>query len=317
MRLIRFIKAWTLPLAMLTGVLIYLAFAHIDFLAPTKPIVKSIDEYLTPMLIFMQLLITFCKVNPKELRIRRWHIWLLTIQLISSSLVYIALAPFNTLVAQGALICFICPTATAAAVITGKLGGNAESLISYTMLINIVVAIYVPTVFPIINPQEGLSFLSAFLIILSKVFPLLIFPFIVAQILRYALPAVHRWTKEHSSMAFYIWAVALAMVMGKTAKSIVDHLQHGAGEGMMILYLSIISLLACAMQFILGKYIGTQYNDRISGGQALGQKNTVLAIWMAYTYLNPVTSVTPGAYVFWQNIFNSWQLYRVSKGKSI
>lgn len=265
----------------------------------------------------MQLLITFCKVNPKELRIRRWHIWLLTIQLISSSLVYIALAPFNTLVAQGALICFICPTATAAAVITGKLGGNAESLISYTMLINIVVAIYVPTVFPIINPQEGLSFLSAFLIILSKVFPLLIFPFIVAQILRYALPAVHRWTKEHSSMAFYIWAVALAMVMGKTAKSIVDHLQHGAGEGMMILYLSIISLLACAMQFILGKYIGTQYNDRISGGQALGQKNTVLAIWMAYTYLNPVTSVTPGAYVFWQNIFNSWQLYRVSKGKSI
>lgn len=317
MRLIRFIKAWTLPLAMLTGVLIYLAFAHIDFLAPTKPIVKSIDEYLTPMLIFMQLLITFCKVNPKELRIRRWHIWLLTIQLISSSLVYIALAPFNTLVAQGALICFICPTATAAAVITGKLGGNAESLISYTMLINIVVAIYVPTVFPIINPQEGLSFLSAFLIILSKVFPLLIFPFIVAQILRYALPAVHRWTKEHSSMAFYIWAVALAMVMGKTAKSIVDHLQHGAGEGMMILYLSIVSLLACAMQFILGKYIGTQYNDRISGGQALGQKNTVLAIWMAYTYLNPVTSVTPGAYVFWQNIFNSWQLYRVSKGKSI
>lgn len=317
MRLIRFIKAWTLPLAMLTGVLIYLAFAHIDFLAPTKPIVKSIDEYLTPMLIFMQLLITFCKVNPKELRIRRWHIWLLAIQLISSSLVYIALAPFNTLVAQGALICFICPTATAAAVITGKLGGNAESLISYTMLINIVVAIYVPTVFPIINPQEGLSFLSAFLIILSKVFPLLIFPFIVAQILRYALPAVHRWTKEHSSMAFYIWAVALAMVMGKTAKSIVDHLQHGAGEGMMILYLSIVSLLACAMQFILGKYIGTQYNDRISGGQALGQKNTVLAIWMAYTYLNPVTSVTPGAYVFWQNIFNSWQLYRVSKGKSI
>lgn len=317
MRLIRFIKAWTLPLAMLTGVLIYLAFAHIDFLAPTKPIVKSIDEYLTPMLIFMQLLITFCKVNPKELRIRRWHIWLLAIQLISSSLVYIALAPFNTLVAQGALICFICPTATAAAVITGKLGGNAESLISYTMLINIVVAIYVPTVFPIINPQEGLSFLSAFLIILSKVFPLLIFPFIVAQILRYALPAVHRWTKEHSSMAFYIWAVALAMVMGKTAKSIVDHLQHGAGEGMMILYLSIISLLACTIQFILGKYIGTQYNDRISGGQALGQKNTVLAIWMAYTYLNPVTSVTPGAYVFWQNIFNSWQLYRVSKGKSI
>ena len=31
-------------------------------------------------------------------------------------------------------------------------------------------------------------------------------------------------------------------------------------------------------------------------GQALGQKNTVLAIWMAVTYLNPLSSVGPGSY---------------------
>lgn len=317
MQIIKFIKTWTLPLAMLAGILIYLAFAHFDFLAPTKPIVRTIDEYLTPSLIFLQLFITFCKVNPKELRVRHWHFWLLAIQFVCSSLTYVILAPFSQILAQGALICLICPTATAAAVITGKLGGNSESLITYTMLVNIVVAIYVPTVFPIINPQEGLSFINAFFVILSKVFPLLICPFLLAQLMRCMAPVIHKWTKEHSSIAFYLWAIALAMVMGKTAKSIVDHLQNDTEDGMMILYLCLISLLVCAFQFALGKYIGTQYNDRISGGQALGQKNTILAIWMAYTYLTPVTSVTPGAYVFWQNIFNSWQLYRISKGKSI
>ena len=44
---------------------------------------------------------------------------------------------------------------------------------------------------------------------------------------------------------------------------------------------SFVALVACCLQFFLGKTIGSIYNDRISGGQALGQKNTILAIWMA------------------------------------
>ena len=53
----------------------------------------------------------------------------------------------------------------------------------------------------------------------------------------------------------------------------------------------------------------------ISGGQALGQKNTILAIWMAHTYLNPLSSVAPGSYVLWQNIINSWQLWKKRKAR--
>jgi len=47
----------------------------------------------------------------------------------------------------------------------------------------------------------------------------------------------------------------------------------------------------------------------------LGQKNTVLAIWMAVTYLNPLSSVGPGSYVVWQNIINSWQLWKKRKNE--
>ena len=67
------------------------------------------------------------------------------------------------------------------------------------------------------------------------------------------------------------------------------------------------------MQFFFGKTLGSLYNDRISGGQALGQKNTILAIWMAHTYLNPLSSVAPGSYVLWQNIINSYQLWKKRK----
>lgn len=313
MKFITFIKNWTLPIAMISGICIYLAFANFDFLNPLKPFVHSIDTFLTPSLIFAQLLLTFCKVNPSEFRFRKWHIWLLLIQLLGAILIYLFFVPFNSILAQGAMVCLICPTATAAAVITYKLGGCAESLITYTMLVNILAAIFVPLIFPLVYCQNNVDFIHAFLLILSKVFPLLICPFIVAQILHFCTPKIHIWLKEHSSIAFYIWAVALAMVMGKTAKSIADD----SGDIFLIILLALTSLFICCFQFFIGKRIGKHYNDRISAGQAIGQKNTVLAIWMSYTYLNPITSVAPGAYVLWQNIINSYQLWKKRKKDSI
>ncbi len=291
---------------MVAGVLIYLAFAHISLLNPIKPTVHKIDAILTPSLIFAQLLLTFCRVNLREIKIKRWYFLLLAIQLCGSAIGYFLLRPFNDVLAQAAIVCFICPTATAAAVITSKLGGSATTIISYTVIINIVVAIFVPLVFPLVYAQADLDFLNAFLLILSKIFPLLILPLIAAVILKYALPKVHSWLRDHSSLAFYIWAVALAMVMGKTTKSIADD----EGHFTQIIWLALISLVICVLQFYFGKKIGGKNGERISGGQALGQKNTVFAIWLAYTYLNPITSVAPGAYVLWQNIINSWQLWK-------
>jgi BASS family bile acid:Na+ symporter len=39
----------------------------------------------------------------------------------------------------------------------------------------------------------------------------------------------------------------------------------------------------------------------------------VLAIWMAFTYLNPLSSLGPGSYVVWQNLVNSYQLWKKRK----
>ena len=49
------------------------------------------------------------------------------------------------------------------------------------------------------------------------------------------------------------------------------------------------------------------------GAQGLGQKNTVLAIWVATSYVSALASLAPAAYILWQNIFNSWQLYRKTR----
>lgn len=312
--LIRFLKNWTLPVAMIAGTLAYFLFAKVEFLAPAKPLVNGLVAVLTPLLIFAQLLLTFCKVEVCDLKPKVWHGWLLLFQTVSCLLLaaLLVFCPMDELyreVFEGAMVCLICPTATAAAVITGKLGGSAASLTTYTLASNLLAAVAVPLVFPLVEPHADVTFWLAFLKILSKVFPLLLCPFFLAWLLRVWIPGVHRWLLERHDAAFYLWGVALAIVSGQTVRSLVNSTAPGYVE----VLIALAGLVTCCLQFYLGKRIGGHYKERISGGQALGQKNTVLAIWMAYTYLNPLSSVGPGSYVLWQNIINSWQLWKKRK----
>lgn len=311
---IRFLKDWTLPVAMIAGTLAYFAFAKMSVLAPLKPFVNASVSVLTPLLIFAQLLLTFCKVDMADLKPKAWHGWLLLFQtvsclLLSALLVFCPMDELYREVFEGAMVCLICPTATAAAVITGKLGGSAASLTTYTLMSNLLAAVAVPLVFPLVEPHSDVTFWLAFLKILSKVFPLLLCPFLLAWLLRLWMPVVHQWLLERHSAAFYLWGVALAIVSGQTVRSLANSTAPAYVEWL----IALAGLVACCLQFYLGKRIGGHYKERISGGQALGQKNTVLAIWMAYTYLNPLSSVGPGSYVLWQNIINSYQLWKKRK----
>ena len=312
----KFIRNWTLPLAMLTGALGYFLLAGVACLNPLKPYIHQTVGWLTPSLIFAQLLLTFCKVEPKELKPKAWHGWLLAIQLVSSGVIAGLLISFPMnesfcIAFQGAMVCLICPTATAAAVITGKLGGSASTLTTYTLLSNLMAAVAVPLMFPLVEPHDGLTFWAAFFKILGKVFPLLLSPFLLALLFRRFFPRIHRMLLACHGAAFYLWAVALIIVTGQTIRSLVT----GTAPVFVEILLVTGGLLTCALQFFFGKRIGSAYDDRISAGQALGQKNTVLAIWMACTYLNPLSSVAPGSYVIWQNLFNSWQLWKKRKNE--
>lgn len=313
--LLRLLKNWALPLAMLTGALSYLIFTHIAALAPIKPYVREGVGYIIPWLIFAQLLLTFCKVESwSDLKPKPWHAWLLMFQLIITLGIVALLLRYPMFgvyrgMLEGVMVCVICPTATAAAVVTAKLGGSASSLTTYTLLSNLLAAITVPLVFPLVEPHAEMTFIIAFLHILGKVFPLLLLPFFLAWVLRAYFARAHQLLARFAYVAFYLWAMALIIVSGQTIRYMVNS-EATFWEKNLI---ALAGLAVCCVQFLVGKNVGGRYADRISGGQSLGQKNTVLAIWMAYTYLNPLASLAPASYVLWQNIINSWQLWRKRK----
>ena len=80
-----------------------------------------------------------------------------------------------------------------------------------------------------------------------------------------------------------------------------------------MILIALVAGVMCVAQFYIGRRIGRACGDKIAGAQGLGQKNTVLAIWMALSYLNPISSVGPAAYIAWQNTINSLQLYFKSR----
>lgn len=293
--LIKILKDWTLPIAMCIGLLGYPLLIKLAFLLPT--------------LIFLMLLFTFSKISVKDLRPRMLHLWLLLIQTGGTLGVYYLLRGVDEVLAQAVMVCVICPTATSAAVITGKLGGSAASVSTYTFIANMATAVAVPVFFPIVEPHAEVGFFQAFWVIFQRVFVLLICPFLLAWAIRRGARRLHDKMVGMHDFAFYLWAFALAIV---TARILSSLLNYDADWGIAA-WIALSTFIVCCLQFFLGKSIGGVYGDRISGGQALGQKNTVLAIWMAHAYLNPLAAIGPGFYVFWQNMINSWQLWKKRK----
>ncbi len=291
--MIKRIKSYMMPIAMSVGVVFH------NY--------ASMMSFLTPYLIFIMLLITYCSISLKDIRFTRLHLWLILIQTLGSIVVYLLLYPLHPLIAQGAMICIFAPTATSAPVITGMLGGNVEHLTAYSLLSNMIVVILAPIIFSFTGEIDSPSFSHSLWVVFQKVFLLLFLPFFGALILQKFLPRVHYEIQKAKSLSFYLWSIALVIITGKTVQFILD---QESPNYIVEVSIAIIALILCVCQFTVGRRIGSIYNDTIAGGQGLGQKNTILAIWMAQTYLNPISSIGPGAYVLWQNIVNSYQVWR-------
>jgi len=267
------------------------------------------------MLIFCMLFVSFCKVSIKELKPKRWMIWSLLIQTLSFVGMGGIIIAFHDIqgkvVIESAMLCMICPTATAAAVVTSKLNGNSGAVVSYTCLINLAVSIAVPAIVPLLHETNtDLTFWSSFFIILHKVFPTLIFPLVLALLLQAVAPKIHAKILSYKNLAFDLWIVALALAIGITVRAIV----HTDESVYALIGIAIASLVCCLIQFSIGRRIGIKYGEPVAGTQTLGQKNTVFAIWMGATFMNPVTATAGGFYSVWHNIFNSYQLYKARKG---
>ena len=309
--LIRFLKDWTLPVSMGTGASAYLLFAFTPQLDAAGTAMAPFFAAILPLFMFLVLFVTFCKVDFRKLRPVMWHWWVGVFQVLFIGVLMALILGFHMtgdsmVLMEALLMCVISPCATAAAVVTQKLGGSLEQMTTYTFLSNFLTALLVPVCFPLIEKGADITFWAAFMKILHEVFLVLIVPMLLAYIVKHHLHRLHRKIISIRDLSYYLWACSLMIVTGTTVKNIV----HAEATVWLLTAIAFLGLIICIVQFAVGRFIGHYFDHTQEAGQALGQKNTAFAIWLSTAYLNPLSSVGPGCYILWQNIVNSVEIYR-------
>lgn len=131
--LVRLLKFWTLPVAIAVGTLAYLTFYYVPALDELGNMLGPVFDIIFPLFVFLTLFITFCKVDFHDMMPHRWHVGVLTAQLLLVALnIGIILwmkslpSPLSPLASpllwEAVLTCIIGPAASASPVVVGKLG---------------------------------------------------------------------------------------------------------------------------------------------------------------------------------------------------
>ena len=292
--IITFLKNWTLPSAIVSGTVIYLIFYWVRALDPVSEVMEPIFDTILPLFMSLILFTTFLRVDFHKMRPAMWHLWVSVFQVALVILLVALIIGFDMkgkdlILMEGILTCVICPGAV--------------------FLSNIVTVFAVPVVFPLIDNDVDISFWAAFWMIMYKVFLVLVLPLIAAYLVKHYLPRVQQRLVAIQDLSFYMWGISLTIVTGCTVKNIIN----SGAPLVFLLTIAIVSLLICLAQFAVGRYIGHFFGTVIESGQGLGQKNTAFAVWIAYTYLSPLSVAGPGCYILWQNAINSLEIWHHRK----
>lgn len=292
------LRSYTLPVAIAAGLLFH------DFLSSYR--------FLVPYLLFGMMFFTCSKISVKDVKLHPMHGILLLFQIFVGVAVYLVLRPINEELAQGLMICVFAPVATASPVVGGLLGANVTVMTTYVLISNVVVALLAPLFFSIIMPDSGVTFFTSFLHISKSTLMLLILPIVISLLIKKYTPKGFEVVKRLQPVSFYLWAVCMMVLIGSTIHTIM--IQENSNY-LLELIMIVGALLICIVQFSLGRKLGTKYGDMVAGRQMMGQKNTGIAIWLAMAYLTPMSTVAPTAYIIWQNLMNSYEIWKDSRKK--
>ena len=312
--LIRFLKDWTLPVSITVGTMCYLTFYYVPQLDELGTQLAPVFDVIFPLFVFLTLLVTFCKVDFHQMRPHRWHVGVLVAQLLLIAanigiIFYVKENVEQKLLWEAMLTCIIGPAASAAPVVTGKLGGNISTMTTYVLISSLASALLIPLVFPMLEQTVHVAFFDAFLIILQKVSIVLLLPLVLGWFIQHFAKRLCQWVVSKPNLSFYCWAISLSITTGITVKNIV----HSEATLSLLLAIAAATFVLCWVQFGIGRVIGRHLGEEVNAGQALFQKNTALSIWVAYMYLHPVASIGAGCYGLWQNISNSLELWQYRK----
>ncbi len=269
--------------------------------------------WFLPIGIAFMLTITFIGIDTKRLRPRWMHLWLLlAIEVIGLGSWGIARACGYPVLAESLYYCGAAPVAAAIPIIINLLRGDMEFATTAMLLSQAVFALLTPFILPFVVHEPSMGYVEFVGVVAGQIASIMVAPAVIALVLRLVHPPCREWAPRLSDVSLGAWCTNLTIISASGTQRVL-----GMGYTWQeMVPLAVGALLICAFGFVAGYWLGYPRLKR-ECSQALGQKNTVLTLYIAgQPYATPLACIGPVFYVFFHNMANALQLYLAERERA-
>lgn len=259
--------------------------------------------FLVRYFVMAMLFFAFLDVKMERAMVTIDHIKVALLNVLIPLIAFYILRPFNLMIALAAFAICSAPTAAGAPVMAIFMKKKVSFVTASVIVTSPLMAMVIPFTLPLVFPVEGQVNAWEILVPVAQV---VFIPLILAQFIRNYWLQARAWLRNFHQLPFYLF-LANVYIASANATNYILHDELTAWYEFVWIALSIGVI--CLMQFKIGEWVGKKENY-VESGLALGRKNTMFALWVALTFINPVTGLGPIFYIVFHNAYNSWQIYK-------
>lgn len=259
-------------------------------------------QYLIRYSLMTLLFFSFLKIKLDFSIFHKKHIIVLLLNLLLGIAAYLIVLPLDLSMAQGAFVITVAPTGIAAIVWADLFKSDIAFITGSIIVTNLAIILVFPLLASFLLRLEG--DVNAFQILQSIAITIAV-PMLLSQIAN-RIPKVREQLMKIVGVAFIFFLTNIFLATAKVS----HFLRYESTLPPERLALVFLIIAICGgLSFYIGSLI-SKGKSALETSLSLGRKNTMLAIWLATTYLQPTALLGPMCYVILQNIYNSWQLTR-------
>jgi BASS family bile acid:Na+ symporter len=214
---------------------------------------------------------------------------------------------YNEDLALTLLLMGLAPTAVISPVLAELMHRRAAYMIGAILLTHASFALTVPLLLPyLLGVELVLADLGKLLLTISST---ILLPLALAQVLRRWNGEVADRVRRCGPYAFGLFLINVAVASG----SLSHYLRYESDTPWSFIWLTTAAITAMViLNFLLGSRIAPP-DHAVEGSLTLGRKNTMLSIWIALEFINPLVVLGPMLYILGQNVLVAGQILLVAK----
>lgn len=252
--------------------------------------------------LMLMLFLTFTGVRISYKNIGRVHIQASVLNIIAALFHYWWIKQFFPELAMVGFVLGAAPTAAAAAVVANMMKLNIPFVTVSTVLSNIVAVIFIPVMLPVLIQQQ--LDISPLYIVL-QVFITLGIPLLLAQLITLKQPKLSSRIEKAKPFSFFLFILNMFIASANSS----DYIQNNSQAAVQtIITIAVLTCIVGFFNFKMGEWTAPKAL-KYESGLSTGRKNTMLALWICLTYINPLIGLAPVFYLVFHNIYNSVQLW--------